>query len=383
MSAYSVSIINEYISRLISTDPLLGNVSVTGEISNLNYHYTGHIYFSVTDRNSTLKCFYSKSYNDRLPFVLEEGMEVVLSGEINVYKKGGYYSLFVKDVQKKSEKGNLAVQFEEMKKRLEAEGLFDQAHKKPLPPFPEKIGVVTSSTGAAVEDIKRVITEKNSYVDIFVFPVQVQGENAKYSIAQMIDFINKSEEYNDIDILIVGRGGGSQEELWPFNEEIVARAIYNSKIPVISAVGHETDISISDFVADAACPTPTKAAETAVPDIKMIMNGLDTMISDMSTDLKGRLRFSEQKIDNLMESIKSDFRYRIERYSQTIEKYRIALEDNNPLKVLSKGYAVVRDENNSIIKSVDDLRDGRTVKITLKDGTVLLTAKDVRGEQNV
>ena len=259
----SVTQLNEYISRVLTTDPLLGNIRVTGEITNLKYHSTGHVYFSIADENSKINCFFPASYVKNLRIELYDGLKVIINGYINVYKKGGTYTLFVRSIESCGE-GDLAAAFELLKKKLDAEGLFAQEHKKPIPAFPRKIGIVTSETGAALQDILKIIKGRTSLVDIAIFPVLVQGPDAAADIASALDRIN--ETFHDIDTLIVGRGGGSAEDLWPFNEECVARAIYRSRIPVISAVGHEIDFTISDFVVDRRAETPTAAAEMAVPD---------------------------------------------------------------------------------------------------------------------
>ncbi len=237
----SVTQLNEYISRVLTTDPLLGNIRVTGEITNLKYHSTGHVYFSIADENSKINCFFPVSYVKNLRIKLYDGLKVIINGYINVYKKGGTYTLFVRSIESCGE-GDLAAAFELLKKKLDAEGLFAQEHKKPIPAFPRKIGIVTSETGAALQDILKIIKGRTSLVDILIFPVLVQGPDAAADIASALDRIN--ETFHDIDTLIVGRGGGSAEDLWPFNEECVARAIYRSRIPVISAVGHEIDFTI-------------------------------------------------------------------------------------------------------------------------------------------
>ena len=260
----SVSQLNGYIKRILQTDPLLGNVSVVGEVSNLKYHGSGHVYFTLKDANSKISCFLPHDRAEALRYELSEGMEITASGYIYLYERGGSYSLNIRDIEVAG-LGNLAIAFEKLKSKLEAEGLFDPAKKKAIPSFPEKIAVVTSETGAAVRDILKIIKNRNNYVDVLIYPVLVQGPAAAGEIAAAINHIN--EKWPDTDTIITGRGGGSMEELWAFNEEIVARAIYASAIPVISAVGHETDFTIADFVADRRAETPTAAAHMAVPDI--------------------------------------------------------------------------------------------------------------------
>ena len=274
--------LNNYIGRVLKTDPILGNVSVIGEISNLKFHSSGHVYFSLKDETSKINCFLSSSNLEHITCPMEEGMEIVASGFISVYERGGYYSLNIRDMEVNGE-GQLAIQFEKLKAKLEKEGLFAPEHKKPLPEFPSKIAVVTSETGAAVRDIIRTIKNKNDYVDILVYPVLVQGPAAAQDIAGAIRDIN--ENYKDVDVIITGRGGGSMEELWAFNEEVVARSIFASEIPVISAVGHETDFTISDFTADFRAATPTAAAELAVPDTGKLREYLEDMKEELASSL--------------------------------------------------------------------------------------------------
>ena len=252
----SVSQLNGYIKRILQTDPILGNVSVIGEISNLKFHGSGHIYFSLKDANSKINCFLPMDQRKYLRFELSEGMEITASGYLYLYERGGSYSLNIRDINVEG-RGNLDLAFEQLKNRLEQEGLFDERYKKKLPLFPEKIAVVTSETGAAVRDIIKTIKSRNCMTDIIVFPCLVQGKQAGADIAKTIAKVN--DLYPEIDVMIVGRGGGSKEELWAFNEEVVARSIFLSEIPVISAVGHETDFSISDWVADVRAATPTAA----------------------------------------------------------------------------------------------------------------------------
>ena len=282
----TVTQLNHYISRVLTTDPLLGNLTVTGEISNLKYHSSGHLYFSISDENSKINCFFPAQYARGLHYELGDGLAVIIHGYLNVYKKGGTYTLFVRSIEIAGE-GNLAMAFQMLKEKLDAEGLFDPAHKKPIPRFPRRIGIVTSNTGAAVRDIIKIIESRTSLTDMIVFPVLVQGSEAAADIAATIDMINR--DFDNIDTLIVGRGGGSMEDLWAFNEEIVARAIYRSRIPVISAVGHEIDFTIADFVADRRAETPTAAAEMAVPDIRELMQRAESWQNSLMTDLKKKV----------------------------------------------------------------------------------------------
>jgi len=368
----SVSQLNDYISRVLMTDPLLGNISVTGEISNLKYHSTGHVYFSINDANSKINCFFPSSYVRNLNYELGDGLEVIINGYINVYKKGGTYTLFVRSVTVAGE-GNLAMAFQLMKDKLDSEGLFNHEHKKPIPTFPRRIGIVTSETGAAVQDILKIITSRNNLVNITIFPVQVQGNGAAADIAAMLDRINADPECADIDTLIVGRGGGSTEDLWAFNEEVVARAIFRSKIPVISAVGHEIDFTISDFVADKRAETPTAAAEMAVPDLSEIRRRLEKSRDDLLVQLNNKVRFDQLTMDNIMADIRRNLEMRIYQYQRQLETAKLILEENNPKNILGKGYSILEDGDGNVISSAEDFVPGRSYKLTFRDGSVVFT----------
>ena len=277
-----VSQLNNYIKRILQSDPILGSVSVIGEISNLKFHNSGHVYFSLKDEKSRINCFLAADNVDAVEDMLVEGNEVTARGYIYLYERGGSYSLNVRTMESAG-RGDLAAAFEKLKAKLEKEGIFDPAHKKVLPFFPQKVAVVTSPTGAAVRDIVKIITGRNDCVDIVIYPVLVQGPYAAEEIAHAIKDIN--ENHSDVDIIITGRGGGSMEELWAFNEECVARSIYGSDIPVISAVGHETDFTISDFAADRRAETPTAAAQMAVPDTKELRDRIEALCTEMKLSL--------------------------------------------------------------------------------------------------
>ena len=362
----SVSQLNDYISNLITDNPLLSNVQVIGEISNLKYHSSGHVYFSINDDNSKVNCFFPASYVKNLAYELGDGLEVIVTGSINVYKKGGYYSLFVRELSVSGE-GNLSQAFQLMKEKLEKEGLFDKKYKKPIPIFPNKIGIVTSETGAALQDILKIITSRNNVCDIMIFPVKVQGEGAAIDIAEMIDYINQKPEL-DIDTLIVGRGGGSTEDLWAFNEEILARSIFNSKIPIISAVGHEIDFSISDFVADLRAETPTAAAEIAVPDIKKEIENIETLKKSLLSELKNKISYDELRIKKIISDIENSINNRITDYLHKMENLKLYLEENNPNNILSKGYSIIENNNLNVVSSIEDFKDGEDYLVHFKNG---------------
>ena len=384
-----VSQLNSYIKRILQTDPILGNVSVIGEISNLKFHGSGHVYFSLKDENSKVSCFLPADKFAVLACELEEGLEVTASGYIYLYERGGSYSLNIRDIQV-SGQGNLAAEFQKLKVKLEKEGLFDTEHKKAIPAFPRKVAVVTSETGAAVRDIVKTIKRKNSFTDILIYPVLVQGPGAAGEISAAIEDLNL--HHGDVDIIIAGRGGGSMEELWAFNEEIVARSIYESEIPVISAVGHETDFTIADFVADLRAETPTAAAERAVPDTFLIRETLETINKEMKRNLKmivedrkkrlelldpeafgrdirSRIIMDHMRLDNTAQKMGEQLRTKIRDYRHRLDIIRESLEACNPDNILEKGYSVVTDEAGVIVKDAGALRENELVSIRAFTGT--------------
>ena len=384
-----VSQLNSYIKRILQTDPILGNVSVIGEISNLKFHGSGHVYFSLKDENSKVSCFLPADKFAVLACELEEGLEVTASGYIYLYERGGSYSLNIRDIQV-SGQGNLAAEFQKLKVKLEKEGLFDTEHKKAIPAFPRKVAVVTSETGAAVRDIVKTIKRKNDFTDILIYPVLVQGPGAAGEISAAIEDLNL--HHGDVDIIIAGRGGGSMEELWAFNEEIVARSIYESEIPVISAVGHETDFTIADFVADLRAETPTAAAERAVPDTFLIRETLETINKEMKRNLKmivedrrkrlelldpeafgrdirSRIIMDHMRLDNTAQKMGEQLRTKIRDYRHRLDIIRESLEACNPDNILEKGYSVVTDEAGVIVKDAGALRENELVSIRAFTGT--------------
>lgn len=384
----SVSQLNSYIKRILQTDPILGNVSVIGEISNLKFHGSGHVYFSLKDNSSTVSCFLPSDRVNNIPFELTEGLEVTVHGYLYLYERGGRYSINVRDMEESGE-GKLMAEFRRLQKKLEAKGLFRQDIKKEIPLFPSKVAIVTSETGAAVRDIIKIITTKNNYVDILICPVIVQGPKAAEDISSAINMLN--EKYNDIDVMIVGRGGGSMEDLWPFNEEIVAYSIYNSRIPVVSAVGHEIDFTISDFVADLRTETPTAAADIVVPNIDKLKDDMSSLVGDMKLNLKHRIQIYENKLenmnpinsgknlkarigmdymhcDNLMDSIINDTRLLLNELKRKIDNAGNVIHGANPDLILSRGYTLIRDENNQIIDNVNKLNIEDEVSINFASG---------------
>jgi len=397
MKPVKVSQLNNYIKRVLQADPILGNVSVIGEISNLKYHSTG-VYFSLKDDSSRINCYIPPNVVSNLRYELDEGLEVIVYGYINIYEKGGTYSVNVRDIDLQGA-GNLAIAFEKLKQKLLAEGLFDEKYKKPIPTFPEKIAVITSPTGAAVQDIKKIITGKNNYVDVLIYPVLVQGNGAAQDIANAIYDVNTFEPKPDV--IIVGRGGGSTEELWAFNEEIVARAIFASQIPVISAVGHETDFTISDFVADKRAETPTAAAHIAAPDTAELKEYCDDLKELLSENLKrgifarevklqsmdmehlrkrlfDRIAISEMKCKSLKDSFHNNITLKITEYEHKLSELSKTMEALSPKNIMSRGYAAITDEQGKLISSTANIKPNDKICSILNDGSILSTVTEVR-----
>lgn len=360
-------------------DPLLGNVSIIGEISNLKYHNTGHVYFTLKDEDSKVNCFLAKDVLEKSRYEMADGMEITAAGYIYLYERGGTYSLNIRDIQIQG-LGNLSVAFEKLKDKLSKEGLFDQKLKKEIPFFPQKIAIVTSETGAAVQDMLKIITVRNNFVDILVYPCLVQGPGAADEIARAIDNINLS--FPQIDTIIVGRGGGSMEELWAFNEERVARSISQSKIPVISAVGHETDFTITDFVSDRRAETPTAAAQLAVPHIGELKESLQYTLNNLIRGTESHLQYLGMQVQR---SSKEEFLRLLEKKvllcHMQADRLKDLLEAFNPAHIMSKGYVAIVDENNKFINSISKLEKGQKILAKFQDGSASLSV-DALCEKN-
>lgn len=384
--AITVSQLNRYIKEKIADDENLENILVKGEISNFKNHYTGHLYFTLKDENSLIKCIMFKTYAQKLDFTPKDGMKVFIAGGVSVFERDGVYQIYVKAMQEDG-LGALYKKYEELKQKLQEQGYFNDAHKKYIPQFPENIGVLTSQTGSVIRDIINVSTRRNPNVHIRLYPVPVQGDGAAEKIAEGIYFMNKNKL---ADVLILARGGGSLEDLWPFNEEIVAHAIYNSEIPIISAVGHETDYSISDFVADLRAPTPSAAAELAVPDIYDVKQKIEISQNRLRQALIKKveimkLRYEKCMANRVFKEPQRDINdkyLKIDGYIRTLEntiknkqkeektKYvelLSKLDTLSPLKTLTRGYSLI-ENNKKIVKTINDLQKGDIVSIRLKDG---------------
>lgn len=368
VKAISVSQLNRYIGRILQTDPLLSSVCVKGEISGLKKHSSGHWYFDLKDESSKIRCFLHAARVARLRYEVDQGMEVTIYGVINVYEPGGYYSVNVTDIQLEGE-GALAAAFEKLKAKLSAEGLFDPAHKRQLPPFPKKIGVVTSPTGAAVRDIITTIKRRYPLCDIIIYPALVQGENAAPTICNGIRTLN--EKFPELDLMIVGRGGGSIEDLWPFNEESVARAVYDSKIPVISAVGHEVDTVITDYVADLRAATPTAAAELAVPHIESLKDRLSICSPQNSyLQLAAKLDNAQARLEMYKGQALTSLTAKMDSLSSRLKLLKLDMATADPRLVLEKGYAMVKAEDDSVLTKAEGLEKGQNINIVFADGSV-------------
>lgn len=384
----SITQINEYIRSRMDADPLLTSVAVRGEISNYKLYPSGHHYFTLKDENSALRCVMFKGNAFRLRFRPENGMKVIAFGKISVFPRDGAYQLYCTALTVDGV-GDLHAAFEQLKKKLEAQGLFDESHKKPIPKYPDRIGIVTSPAGAAVHDMIRILRKRFPLSKVCLIPVRVQGAEAPGEIASAIYYAN---HFKLADVLIVGRGGGSIEDLWAFNEEIVAKAIYDSVIPIISAVGHEPDVTISDFVADLRAATPSNAAELAVPDQDVLRQTLDSMQETMSSVLRrqiqsGRmhlraisagsaLRSPEAYIDSrrkalelLKNRILSGYTVSLNRNKQRFLMNTSKLDALSPLKVLTRGYAVTQTEDGNVIRSISQVTQNDSISVTVSDGT--------------
>ena len=384
----SVEELNRYIKNKVADDEFLNNVYVKGEISNFKHHYTGHMYFTLKDEKSLIKCVMFKSSTATLNFVPKDGMKVLVFGTVSVFERDGVYQIYCKAMQEDGF-GDLYKAYEELKRKLELEGLFDEKHKKKIPFMPKIVGVLTSNTGAVIRDIINVSTRRNPNVYIRLYPVPVQGAGAGIKIADAIKIMN---EKNLADVSILARGGGSLEDLWPFNEEIVARSIYESEIPIVSAVGHETDFSISDFVADLRAPTPSAAAELVVTDISELENKINLYQKRLKMALKRKTEVMRLRYEKCLNSkVFKEPLSRINDYYMLIENYIKSLENNSlkkikdskldatkiitkldtlsPLKTLTRGFCVVESDK-KIITKAKSLEKDTQIDIRFHDGKV-------------
>ena len=393
----SVTALNLYIRDLLDSQRTLANVGVKGELSNYKIYPSGHHYFTLKDSESSLKCVMFKSSASRLRFRPENGMGVTVWGRVSVYPRDGAYQLYATQIIPEGT-GDLQIAFEQLKAKLEGEGLFDPAHKKPLPRFPERIAIITSAAGAAVHDMIRILGKRWPMTKILLLPVRVQGVEAPAEIAGAIRYAN---EFDVADLIITGRGGGSIEDLWAFNDERVARAIYASRLPVISAVGHEPDVTISDYVSDRRASTPSNAAEIAVPDCREIAEVLAGFELRASQSMRKQLNTLRERLDvcaqrrvltdpmTLVDNRRMELDRSRERLASAEEKILAVkrqrfvastarLEAMSPLKVLTRGYAIVDDEKGNAIRSAGQLHNGDRITLRLSDGRANCLVEDVR-----
>lgn len=392
---FTVSDINKIVKSTIDSSDILRNVYLKGEISNMKYHGRGHLYFSLKDESSKINAVMF-NYSGKLQFEPKDGDGVLVRGRVSVYEASGSYQIYVDEMDIDG-LGNLYLLFEQLKLKLSKEGLFDEAYKKPIPKIPKRIGIITASTGAAVRDIISTINDRYPLVDLVIFPTLVQGEGAKENIVRMIRLAN--EKMYKIDTIILGRGGGSIEDLWAFNEEIVARAIFESRVPIISAVGHEIDFTISDFVADKRAPTPTGGAQMAVPDKRELKRYLINARDRLNISIDNKLfnynellkkfksnyllnnpnrlyEMKEQRLNTLNDKLISVFKNILVRDKNKIDTLKIKLELLNPLNILDKGYSMVIKDN-KVIKNIEDINVKDDISIVMSGGKVIANVKDV------
>lgn len=399
---YSVGQVNKYIKNMFAQDFMLHHISIKGEVSNCKYHSSGHIYFTMKDADGTINAvMFAGSRREGLKFPMKEGDRVVVTGSVEVYERDGRYQIYARTIERDGE-GNLYLKFEALKRELEEMGMFAEEYKQPIPTYVKTVGIVTAETGAAIQDIRNIAGRRNPYVQLILCPALVQGEGAAASIVHGIHAL----EQIGVDVIIVGRGGGSIEDLWAFNEEMVARAIFDCRIPVISAVGHQTDFTIADYVADLRAPTPSAAAELAVFDYRQAMQELLGMRQQMDKELQRKVTVArnhlehqrmrlhylspqqrmnenrrrvaeyEEKLTGRMEELLRERRHRLALLAGTLESY-------SPVKKLSGGYAFVEDGNHQALRSIHQIRKKDTVQIHLLDGTLTAAVTEIQAAEGV
>ncbi|MCL2223805.1 MAG: exodeoxyribonuclease VII large subunit [Defluviitaleaceae bacterium] len=372
-TVFTVAQVNKYVKKTLEADALLAGLFVEGELSNFNAHSSGHLYFTLKDAGAAISGVMFKGSAMDLAFVPRSGMKVVVFGRLSLYEKTGQYQLYV-EYMEPAGVGGLQLAFAQLKEKLEAEGLFSQERKRALPPFVNTVAIITSPTGAAVRDIIRIIRERNRAVKIILAPAIVQGENAAADLVRAIREVN---EFGGADVIILGRGGGSVEDLWAFNEEILARAVADSAIPIISAVGHETDFTISDFVADLRAPTPTAAAQTAVYDQHQLCEYLSEMQAELSQALSDKILQRRVGLKTLLASLSRAANTRLLHERQTLSHMETLLEKTSPFTIFKRGYALTQHENTPIT-SVKTLHTGQNIKITYADGQAFATIEKIK-----
>lgn len=391
---FNVSQVNKYVKMLIDNDAFLNNINISGEITNFKAHYTGHFYFTLKDENSTIKCVMFKSYAQYVNFKPEDGMKVVITGQINVFERDGVYQIYCKSM-KKAGLGELYLAYEKLKKKLEEEGLFDGNNKKDIPYLPNRVGIITSKTGAVIKDVINVSTRRYPNVNLLIYPAAVQGVNVALTVIEGIKTFNR---LNNVDVIIIARGGGSFEDLFGFNDEMLAREIYKSEIPIVSAVGHETDFTICDFVSDLRAPTPSAAAELVYPRYSDILTKISTDKNRNILAIGGYFnrkkeylkRIKASKLEKVPYDMINRYRMEIDRsvtlsknsVDMKVEKYRSICMKNiatidalSPLKTLIRGYSVVESKEGKVIRKVTDVKKDDNLNVILQDGKLEVIAK--------
>ena len=397
---YSVGQVNTYIQNMFAQDFMLHQISIKGEVSNCKYHSSGHIYFTLKDQTGTIAAVMFSRYRRGLAFQMKEGDKVVVTGSVEVYERDGKYQLYAREIELEGA-GNLYLKFEALKRELEEMGLFDAAYKKPIPRYATRIGIVTAPTGAAIQDIRNIAARRNPYVQLILYPAKVQGEGAKESIVRGIELLDRS----DVDVIIVGRGGGSIEDLWAFNEEEVARAIFNCRTPIISAVGHETDTTIADFAADLRAPTPSAAAELAVYDLYQTQERIRELEGRMGRVLRQKLELwrarlksvsirleylhprtriadNRQRLADLEERMRARAEQTLLKTRHRMELYLEKMRALSPLEKLNQGYAYVQAEDGKALKSIKQAGIGAVLEVYVTDGRVRAEVLDKKEEQH-
>ena len=391
---FSVSEVNRYVKMLFDSDELLASISIRGEITNFKAHYTGHYYFTLKDEASTIKCVMFKGYAQFVKFKPADGMKVVINGQVSAFERDGVYQIYCKSMSPEG-LGDLYLAYEQLKEKLSKEGLFDVTKKKEIPFLPKRVGVITSRTGAVIRDIINVSTRRYPNVNILIYPAAVQGVNVASTVIEGLKTFN---ELNNVDVIIIARGGGSFEDLFGFNDENLARQIYASNIPVVSAVGHETDFTICDFVSDLRAPTPSAAAELVYPEYSEIVNRISkdknrTIIAiknyiERKRQYVERLKAAKLEkvpldkinkyrltIDNLMTKSESTLRYKVEKYKTRCIKSITKIDTLSTLKTITRGYSVTEDIDGKIVRKVSDVKPNEEIKITVTDGKISAIVK--------
>ena len=395
-NVYTVGWVNQYIKNMFAQDYLLHRIMVKGEVSNCKYHSSGHIYFTLKDDKGAMSAVMFAGNRRGLQFAMKDGDKVVVTGSVEVYERDGKYQIYAREIALDGE-GDLYLRFEALKKELQEMGMFDAMYKKPIPKYAKRVGVVTARTGAAIQDIRNISARRNPYVQMILYPAQVQGEGAALSIVNGI----RALEQMGVDTIIVGRGGGSIEDLWAFNEEIVARAIFDCSVPIISAVGHETDWTIADFVADMRAPTPSAAAELAVYELSLVTDTLEEYKIRLKKGLERQVRHQRQRLANYEtklyylspqtklnerrhqlvmaeERLKAQMNRIFQNKKQIFALLMAKLEGQSPMKKLQSGYAYVADATGKRITRVAEVQKGQELEISMQDGSVLAKVSDVQ-----